>query len=139
MATILPLSWAHCKKKSTHSWFNDNAIYECNKQEHPYQENIAYVSGIHYYENEVKTTKSTKLQKNLVTILMTITYFWIIFYIFLIKKTFKNQFDLTLEKTYTPISSKFIMKLKKVFVHVELCIFLELFVIVYKIVYKECE
>ncbi len=73
VATILPLSWAHCKKKSAHSWFNDNAIYECNKQENPYQENIAYVSGIHYYENEVKTTKSTKLQKNLVTILMTIT------------------------------------------------------------------
>lgn len=46
---------------------------------------------------------------------------------------------MTLKNTYTPISSKSIMKLEKGPLRVELSIYVELYVYVFEIVCKKCE
>jgi hypothetical protein len=48
------------KDKCVYFLFNNNGIYECNRQQHPYQENLACNCGIHCQENEVKIAKYAK-------------------------------------------------------------------------------
>jgi hypothetical protein len=50
-------------KTNVHTFDWMTIQFVSNKQEHPYQENLACGSGIHYQENEIKSTKSTKTTK----------------------------------------------------------------------------